>query len=460
MISLLLDAAYLVALVIVSPWLVFRAWRHGKYRSGLAAKLWGAVPTRSEPGFCVWWHGVSVGEVNLLVPLIAAARRRHPDWQHVVTTTTRTGYEVAQRRFADCTVCYCPLDFSWAIRRAMRRIRPDLLALAELELWPNLIRTASKRDVPVAVVNGRLSERSFRGYQRLRWALRGTFSRISLVAAQSSDYADRFKAVGVPPDRVAVTGSLKFDGVETNRANPTTAAMSRLAGIDADDVVLLAGSTQAGEEAIALRVFEQLAPRYPRLRLILVPRHPERFAAVASLLDQSGVRWQRRTQLTGENADPQARVLLVDAVGELAAWWGTAQLAFVGGSLGSRGGQNMIEPAAYGAAVSFGPNTRNFRDVVAALSGARAAVVVGGESEVLAFVERGLADPLWAVALGRRAQELVLSQQGATEQTIDLLTQLVGDGPGTGRFHTPHASRAHSALPPAQPVAHRARRLV
>jgi 3-deoxy-D-manno-octulosonic-acid transferase len=307
----------------------------------------------------------------------------------------------------------------------MRRVRPTCLVLAELELWPNLIRAAGEVDASVAIVNGRLSERSFRGYRRLGWIVRRALAQVELIAAQNSEYAERFRALGANSVDVQITGSLKFDGAATDRANPMTLALRRAADIAPADIVLLAGSTQQPEEMLALAAYTKLRERFPRLRLILVPRHPERFAEVAAQLDASGVNWQRRSSLDTEGARPEARVLLVDAMGELGGWWGTADIAFVGGSIHKRGGQNMIEPAAYGAAVSFGPNTRNFRDIVSQLLGADAAVVVRDGDELTEFVERCLMDRKYAQALGARAQSFVATQLGATQRTLQLLDELI-----------------------------------
>jgi 3-deoxy-D-manno-octulosonic-acid transferase len=225
---------------------------------------------------------------------------------------------------------------------------------------------------------------------------------------------------------VRLTGSLKFDGVRMDRENADTRRLSELAGFAPTDIVFLAGSTQAPEESLALEAFARLQPRYPHLRLVIVPRHITRSDEIAELLNRSGIEWQRRSELGGSTRHRLARVLLVDTIGELAAWWGTARIAFVGGSLGSRGGQNMIEPAAYGAAVSFGPNTRNFRDTVQRLLGENAAVVVRDGRELAEFVDRCLAEPEWTAALGGRAQRLVQAQQGAADRTLELLRALAG----------------------------------
>lgn len=434
----LLNIAYLLVLLAASPWLIWQALVTGKYREGWRAKFWGQAPERVGNSRCLWLHAVSVGEVNLLVPLIERWERRHPDWEVVISTTTRTGYQLAQKRFAPRTVFYCPLDFTWAVRRAMRSIRPDLLVLTELELWPNLIRAAKKCGAEVAVVNGRLSEKSHRRYRLLGGMVRRLLAPVDLVAAQNQEYAARFLSLGVSPAALYVTGSIKFDGVRFERNNADTRRLAALAGIAETDIVFLAGSTQDPEEQLALAAFRELSPLFPELRLILVPRHPERFDAVAEMLARSGVAWQRRSELPAD-ADHNAgaappRVLLVDAVGELGAWWGTAQIAFVGGSLGQRGGQNMIEPSAYGAAVAFGPNTWNFRDVVAQLLAREAAIVVRDGRELTGFVRDMLEHPERRLELGQRAQQLVEQQQGAADRTIELLDRLViNSAQGAGR---------------------------
>jgi 3-deoxy-D-manno-octulosonic-acid transferase len=362
--------------------------------------------------------------------LLKQVSRERPDVECCISTTTVTGYDLAKQKYPKHSVFYCPLDFSWAVRRAMRRIRPSLLVLAELELWPNLIRAAKEYGAKVAIVNGRLSERSFRGYRRIRRLLRSTLDRIDCIAVQTADYAERFRALGAPSDRVMVTGSLKFDGATGDRQNSRTQKLRELAGITSDDIVFLAGSTQDPEERLAIEAYQSLRAKFPQLRLIIVPRHTHRFDEVAALLDRSGVNWERRTQmerlpLAADRPPPAASgppILLVDTIGELGAWWGTATIGFVGGSLfSSRGGQNMIEPAAYGVAACFGPNTQNFRDVVDLLLSNQAAVRVTTSAELTAFVRRCLEKPPYAAELGRNADVVVRAQQGAAHCTWELL---------------------------------------
>ena len=425
-----LNLAYLATLLVASPFVLWTAWRHGKHREGFAEKLLGRVPRRAGERPCVWLHAVSVGEVNLLSTTIAELSAREPQWEIVVSTTTKTGYDLARRKYADRTVFYCPLDFSWAVAAAMRRVRPTLLVLAELELWPNLIQAAKRQAAKVAIINGRLSDNSFRGYRRLGPLVRRVLRRVDLIAAQNAETAERFVSLGARPDTVHATGSLKFDGAQTERDNHRTTELRDLAGLGGADVVWLAGSTQDPEERYALEILKRLAPAYPNLRLILVPRHPQRFDEVAAMLNSSGIKWRRRSSLLEEPnsrdlTDRRWSALLVDTIGELGAWWGAASIGFVGGSFGSRGGQNMLEPAAYGVATCFGPNTWNFRDIVGQLLAADGARVVRNAADLDAFVRGALEQPEQARALGERARRLVLSQQGATQRTGELLCALV-----------------------------------
>ncbi len=424
----LLDLLYCAGVSLFSPWLLFQAIARGKYRQGWAAKLLGRVPHFTGDRRRVWLHAVSVGEVNLLEPVLRELRTRRPDYEFVVSTTTRAGFELACKRFGQEAVFYAPLDFSWAVEQAMRRVRPALLILVELEVWPNLIATAERHGARVAVINGRLSDRSFRGYSQIQRYLKSTFARLDLVAAQTEVYAERFRTLGTASNAIFVSGSVKFDHAVADRANERTKGLAELAKITSTDRVFLVGSTQAPEESLAVAAFQALQHDFPQLRLIVVPRHPERFEEVARQLQQSGLPWERRSQFP--QLDPQrtpARILLVDTIGELGDWWGTAHYAYVGGSLGKRGGQNMIEPAAYGAAVAFGPCTHNFRDVVEQLLARNAARVLSDGSELLGWLHECLADPVLCEAMGERARSLVASQRGATRRTVDRLLGLLGD---------------------------------
>ncbi|MCI0378910.1 MAG: 3-deoxy-D-manno-octulosonic acid transferase [Gemmataceae bacterium] len=423
----LLNLIYLLTFLIASPWLLYKALTTGKYRRGLWTKLTGRVPFRSlrADTIVVWFHGVSVGEIHLLRQVVAAYRKRFPHHQCVISTTTDTGYDEARKHFADLPVFFWPFDFTWSVKTALGRVQPDLVVLAEGELWPNFLRLAKRRSVKIAVINGRMSPRSARNHRRLRWLTRGLFRRLNVCAAQTEEYAAQFRMLGAA--NVLVTGSVKYDGVDTDRRNPRTLEMRELLGIGPEELVLVAGSTQDPEEEIILGIYRRALESHPNLRLILVPRQKERFEPVAQLLEKSGLPFVRRSQIRG--LTPRGSpVVLLDTFGELSAVWGLADVAFVGGSLdGKRGGQNMIEPAAYGAAVLFGPHTWNFKDTVARLLACGGALAVQDAADLDRQVIQLLADAEKRSRLGDAARRFVLSQQGATARTIAALARLWQD---------------------------------
>lgn len=421
----LLNLMYLSVGVLLAPWLAYRRWSQRKTIAGFREKWTGRMTRRHPDRPCVWFHAVSVGEVLQLQSLITEFARKHPGYEVCITTTTGTGYDIACQKFPQHAINYWPFDFTWAVRRALRTIKPSLVVLVELEVWPNFLRIAKSEHVPVVIINGRLSARSYRGYSRLTPLLRPLLSTLTQVAAQSAEYAERFKALGVPAECVTITGNIKYDRVQSDRNNPKTAELRRAFGIDPNDLVFIAGSTQDPEERLALDAYQALIDEFPQLRLILVPRHKERFNDVADLVHRRGLRLIRRSDAMNSQPstlNPQpSTICLLDTLGELAACWGLADIAFVGGSLTHRGGQNMLEPAGYGAAVLFGPNTWNFRDIVEQLLSREAAVVVHDGDELQATLRRLIVDPLERARLGHTAREFVLTQQGATAKTLTVL---------------------------------------
>ena len=431
----LLNIVYTLLLVGLSPWLLYRAIIKKKNRRGWWVKLTGRIPYRQSNAPCLWLHAVSVGEVNLLRPIIARLSQELPQYELVVSTTTETGYDLAQKIFEKHTVFFFPFDFSWAIRNVLRRLRPSLLVLTELELWPNLISLARQQGVPVTLINGRISHGSFENYSRFKWFWKPVLQQLSVLGVQNPEYARRLVQLGVEQRKIHLTGSVKFDGANTDPENPQTAELRQLAGLGSDDVVFIAGSTQVEEDRMATEVFLRLQDSCANLRLILVPRHVDRSAKLKKDLVASGLRVQLRSEWEGQ-ADArlfdQFDVLIVDVIGELSGWWGVANVALVGGTMGKRGGQNMIEPAAYGVPVCFGPNTWNFRDVVQLLLDQHAAQVVCSSEELLEFVQASIEQPQLAQQMGLRGRQLVLQQRGAVDRTVAMLMEILPAKPHPG----------------------------
>jgi 3-deoxy-D-manno-octulosonic-acid transferase len=424
-----LNLIYGLILLVTSPVFLYKMVRSGKYREGWLEKFWGKAPVRIGDRPCLWFHAVSVGEILLLRPLVREMSRRRPGWDVVISTTTSTGLAVARRTFPDLVTFYAPLDFSWSTCRAVEKIRPTVLALVELELWPNLIRAAKRSGAKVAIINARLSARSYRGYRRLKGPLGPTLRRIDAVAAQDPEYARRFIELGIAGDRVSVTGSVKFDGLESDRNNGRTRELRLSLGLSPSDLVFVAGSTMAGEEEAALSAYRAARRRHAGLRLVLVPRHAERFDEVAEWLARQGetvLRRSRTPDQSGPKPPGAPPIVLIDTLGELGAVWGLADVAFVGGSLlPGRGGQNMMEPAAYGASVIFGPHTANFRETVEQLLARNGARQVSGPAALTLGLLDDLNDPETAAARGEAGRKFVLAQNGASGRTLVALDRLV-----------------------------------
>ena len=419
------DLVYALLLLVCSPVVLFMMIASSRWRAGLRQRL-GGVPERTGTRPALWVHGVSVGEVLAAKALVERIAVEMPWLEVVISTTTRTGNEAARRTYPDLTVFYFPLDFSFVTRRVMARIRPTLVLLMELELWPNFLLTTSLREIPVLLANGRMTATSARDYRILQRVIPEPMTRVLHYCVQSDEYAARFRSLGVPPDRIAVTGSMKFDSIPESQPPAVAESYRRRLALGADAFVLLAGSTHDGEEAVVLDAFAEIRRADPGARVVLVPRHPERYDAVEALVRARGLEPVRLSTLGDDGPPPEHRgaaVVLVDTMGELAGLYSVADLVFVGGSLTRRGGQNMMEPAGLGKPVVVGPNTWNFRDPMELLR------MRGGvcEAHDAAAVRRELvslhADAARRAALGERARSVCHESKGATQRMLDVLRE-------------------------------------
>jgi 3-deoxy-D-manno-octulosonic-acid transferase len=353
--------------------------------------------------------------------LVEELKRRLPQRRIFISTTTDTGQALARKKFGTESVFYFPMDFGFAIRPYLRALQPEMIVIAETEFWPNFLRLAHGSGASVAVVNARVSDRSWPGYRRWRGLLCRLLNNVDLFLAQTEEDAARLQDIGADGQRVRVVGNLKFDlpaPAETSIVESVRKAITEGGG----GPVLVCGSTLEGEESLLLKAFENLLVSHPRAVMVLAPRHPERFAAAAALLEQMSIRFYRRSAWRGEAL--AGGVLLLDTIGELAAMYSVADVAFVGGSLVPRGGHNIIEPAQYGVAIVVGNHTENFRDVVR-LFQSRDAVRIVGPAELPLVLLELLADEEKRKALGRLAAETMRSQAGATTRTADELERLL-----------------------------------
>jgi len=379
----------------------------------------------------LWVHAVSVGEVRLALTVIAAIRRRWPGGPVHLTTGTETGralaLETAGRAAAGAPdgVSALPLDLPGPMGRLIDRLRPRAILVIETEIWPNLIRRAAAHGVPVVIVNGRLAPRTFPRYRVARRLFAPALARVGLVAAQTREDADRFRALGAPKERVLVTGNLKFD-LPVPRADGE--AVRRRLGFPPGATVLVAGSTARAEAAPVLAAYAALAAVDSGARLVLAPRHPEDVAPAAAALEARAIAWRRWSALDGTAAGDWSAVL-VDVMGVLPEIYAAASLAFVGGSLVPRGGQNLLEPAALGCPVLFGPRLDNVRAAAAALLAAGGGFRADDGAGLTALVLRLAADPAARREAGARARSVVDRERGALERTLDAAAALLGPAP-------------------------------
>lgn len=424
---LLYSAGLAAALLLTLPYWLVRMITGEKYRAGLAERL-GRVPNRvrrpnPSPG-CIWIHAVSVGEVLAVSGLIAALRRQFPTRRVVVSTTTAAGQKLARERFGEADVFYFPLDFAFALQPYFRALQPELVVLAETEFWPNFLRLARQAGARIAIVNARISDRSLPRYLKLRALWRRILAGVAVFLAQSEQDQRRLVAIGAPADRVRVAGNLKFD-VKAPAELPIVGVLRQGLQRAGATHVVVCGSTVEGEEPLLLGAFQSILEKHSRAVLVLAPRHPERFAAVGALLASSGLKFWQRSRLAGEGPIAGG-VLLLDTIGELAAVYALASLAFVGGSLVPRGGHNILEPAQHGVPILVGPHTENFRDIVGIFLRADAVNVVRRQN-LAAEVLRLLQDRAARETLGRRAAEVFHSQSGATQRTLEALQPLLAE---------------------------------
>jgi 3-deoxy-D-manno-octulosonic-acid transferase len=422
--SFLYSVALAAGMLVSLPYWLFQTARHGKYRKGFGERL-GQLPARlqlpEEREPVIWVHAVSVGEVLAVAGLVEKLQRRFPQHRIFISTTTDTGQALARMRFGEASVFYFPMDFAFAIRPYLRALRPQLVVIAETEFWPNFIRLAHAGGARIAVVNARISDRSWPNYRRFRGLLRRVLADVDSFLAQTPEDAARLQDIGASPERVRVAGNLKFD-IPVPAPPAIVESLRKSIAASAAGPVLVCGSTVEGEEPLLLKAFENLLVQHSRTVMILAPRHPERFPAVAALLEQMSIRFHRRSRWNGENLS--GGVLLLDTIGELAALYAIADIAFVGGSLVPRGGHNMIEPAQHGVATVVGNHTENFRDIVN-LFASRDAVRIVGPAELPLMLLELLANDAERAGLGERARETMRTQSGATDRTADALQELL-----------------------------------
>ena len=440
----IVDCIYLLVAVLIGPKIIYRMLRQRRYRSGWAQRF-GKITRKDTDKKCIWLHAVSVGEVNAAKTVVAELENKFGEFEIVISTTTDTGFGRASALYGEKhTIAYFPFDFSWTMRRAFCRIRPAICLLMEQELWPNFVQIAERLNVPVVVVNGRISDKGFNRYRKIKPLVRKMFQKINLILAQTEQYAERFIEIGAASERVIVTGSLKYDTAQITDKIEGADALAAQLGIEnaccdsattRREKLWVAGATGPGEEKILLEVYQNLKQQEQpgNLRLVIVPRKPERFDEVAQLIKEKGfglVRYSRARESATEDREKSQieAVILGDTMGDLRKFYSLATIIFVGRSLVPMGGSDMAEAAALGKCTVFGPHTFNFKQTVDALLADNGALMVNDKQDLLETMQKCFTEPDFAERIARNGREVIKKNQGATKKTIDQIAKFLAAG--------------------------------
>jgi 3-deoxy-D-manno-octulosonic-acid transferase len=419
----------LAVAVIASPWFVYQALRYKKYVGSLGQRM-GYLPVsfNMDADESIWIHAVSVGEVLTARPLISDLKKRYPHLRMFLSTTTMAGQQLARRSVQDVdAVFYFPFDFGFVVRRTLDLVRPKLFIMMETEIWPNLLRECRARGVKTAVVNGRLSPRSFSRYRMVRGFMRRVLDHVDRFLVQSEESARRFIDLGADPARVVVTGSLKFDSLDLSPNALQARSRDRVLRyfrVPAARPVIVAGSTMKGEESAVLRAFRRVRTAVPNALLVLAPRHPERFGEVEQLVRSEGWKTSKRSDLAIDS-EPRVDVVVLDTIGELATVYQVGTVVFVGGSLVATGGHNVLEPAVFGKPIVFGPHMENFAEIAEAFVSNGAGVQLAAEQQLDEAFLSLMSDPVRRARLGAAARALVEANRGAKEKSVTVLADLL-----------------------------------
>ena len=423
----LLDLCYILALAAISPKIVYRIVRHKRYHTGWNERF-GKLNRLRPQDKCIWIHAVSVGEINSARTLVAGLKEKIPAYEIVISATTDTGFTRAKALYGnEHKVFYFPFDISFIMRRVFNRLRPTVCLLMELEVWPNLVATAQKMGVPIVVVNGRISDRSFPRYKKIKPLIRKTFHRVTLFLAQTNEYAQRFIALGGQAEAAMVTGTLKYDTAQIIDRIAGAEDIRNALAID-DERLWVAGGTGPGEEKLILDVYIRLKENFNDLRLVIVPRKPERFEEVAQLIKQSGCSLVRYSIIKNNEQAVDINknaIILGDTMGDLRKFYSLAKIVFVGRSLVPMGGSDMMESTAMGKCTIFGPYTFNFKQTVAALLENEGAIEVRNADELAGVMWKCLTDDVFANRLAVNGRNVIKNNQGATKKSIEAVVKLL-----------------------------------
>ena len=399
----------------------------GKLKKSFLSRL-GFLPRNLNLDRPIWIHAVSVGEAQAVKGLLDELRRVYRDKKFVISTVTTTGNKIVRGFAKDSDfVTYLPLDLSFIVKHVMAKINPALFIIAETEIWPNVISALNQKHIPIILVNGRISDASLRGYQAIKFLLKGTLNKINAYCVQSERDAFRFKMIGVAEDKIRVTGNMKFDAALLNLDTKKQSKLRSDLGFGQEDKFLVCGSTHAGEEEIILVEYKKLLGIFKNLKLLIAPRHPERSREVAGLVLKSGLEGVMVSGLLAQGGIRANTIFILDAVGSLINFYEVADIVFVGGSLVDKGGHNILEPASFSKPVIFGPSMFNFRDIADLFISNNAAVMLHNASELYGCILKLLNDPYEAEKLGQRGKQLITLNIGATLRNVEVIKLVMSE---------------------------------
>ena len=437
---MLYNLGFLIFSIFYIPTLLFKGKLHGDFleRFGVYKKAKLDAIAASRGG--IWIQAVSVGEVALCKTLVPAIKEKFPDKKIIISTITKGGNDLAKKLFSeDAVIIYFPLDFSFIAKKAVGILKPKLYIMVETEIWPNVLKTVNENHIPAILINGRISDHSFGKYKLVSLFLKNILAKIGAFCMQSEVDAERIRQLGAPKEKVMVTGTMKFDA-EVKTDASLQQKTRELLGLEPGNELFVAGSTHEGEEAVVISAYAELIRQFPKLKLLIAPRHVDRAARVEALARKIGFETERVSNLnerrtlnhslrsgSGQATKDERRILILDTIGQLQNIYTVATIVFIGGSLVKHGGQNPIEPAILERPILFGPNMFNFRPAEKVLLDNSGAIKVSGESELFNAALRLLKDPEDRARLGANAKSAILKSRGATGRNIELISTLIAD---------------------------------
>jgi 3-deoxy-D-manno-octulosonic-acid transferase len=419
---LIVDFVYLIYIIIASPYYLFKFATSHYHRQGLPERF-GFIRKRENSSKCIWLHGASVGEINASEILIKRLSELYPSYELVISTTTPSAQKLVKKKYPEIINFFFPIDLGVIIHRVLNRIKPSLIILIEQELWLNLIRLADSGNIPVILLNGRMTKHSTRRYRLIKPIIKRIWNNVSYFCVQNKEYLERFRELGIHPDKLKITGNMKYDLLNTAPLQTPDDSYRKIFGLNDSDLVIIAGSTHPPEEEIIIDAYSGLRNKFPNLRLIIAPRHPFRFDDVDKIIKTKGFEVLRRNN--PPDSINKSAIVLLDTLGELNMVYQIADIVFVGGSLVQRGGQSILEPAAAGKAMVFGPDMSNFQDIADRLIKEGAAISVADKSDLCQTFLSLLEDPVRRNQIGTKAKDIISRYQGATAQNIKFIGKLV-----------------------------------